>query len=87
MPSRPVNAIYAIVLALMPWQAMKLLHYLKRGCGDGLCGFFSGMLMFGGLAGATMVLVVRSARRGEAPAILRLVPPMLWVGVLVPMIL
>jgi hypothetical protein len=65
MQARPVNAIGAIVVALLPFPALKLLDQLNRGCGDGLCGFFSGLLILGGLAVATLVFVVRSARRDE----------------------
>jgi hypothetical protein len=87
MSSPPVNAIIAIALAVLPVPAMKLLDHLNRGCGDGLCGFFSGLLILGGLAAATLVFLVRSARRGEAPALLRLVPLALWILALVPMLL
>lgn len=86
MPSRPVNAIIAICLALLPLPSMKLLDYLNRGCGDGLCGFFSGLLILGGLMGATLVFITRSARRDEAPAVLRLVPFALWALAVGPMV-
>lgn len=86
MPSRPVNAIAAIALALLPLPAMKLLDYLNRGCGDGLCGFSSGLLILGGLAAATLVFLVRSARRDERPVLLRLAPLALWIFALVPMV-
>lgn len=85
MQARPVNAIGAIVVALLPFPALKLLDHLNRGCGDGLCGFFSGLLILGGLAMATLVLVVRSARRGETPELLRMVPLVLWVLTFVPL--
>jgi hypothetical protein len=87
MQARPVNAIGAIVVALLPFPAMKVLDHLNRGCGDGLCGFFSGLLILGGLAIATLVLMVRSARRGETPELLRLVPPALWALTLAPLFL
>lgn len=85
MLSRSINAIVAIGVALLPLPAMRLLDHLNRGCGDGLCGFLSGLLILGGLAIATVVFVVRSARRGEAPAILRWVPLALWALALVPL--
>lgn len=84
-PSRPVNAIVANVLALLTWPALKLLDLLNRGCGDGLCGFFSGLLILGALAVATQVFIVRSGRRDESPATLRLLPLALWVVSLVPL--
>lgn len=87
MQLRPLSAMLAIGIALLPLPAMKLLDHLNRGCGDGLCGFFSGVLILGGLAIATVVFVVRSARRQEAPAILRLVPLALWAAALVSLVL
>ena len=87
MSPRPTNALIAIVLALLPVPAMKLLDHMNRGCGDGLCGFASGLLILGGLAVAALVFVTRSARRNETPDLLRLVPFALWVLALVPMML
>lgn len=84
MPSQYFNATVAIVLSLLPVPAMALLDHLNRGCGDGLCGFFSGLLILGGLAAVTLVFVARSARRHEAPVFLRLVPFALWALALVP---
>jgi len=86
MPSRSANAIAAIAVALLPLPATYLLDYLNRGCGDGLCGFFSGLLILGGLAAATLVFVVRSAKRSETPAFLRLVPFVIWALALAPMV-
>ncbi|MCB1550239.1 MAG: hypothetical protein KDJ41_20755 [Hyphomicrobiaceae bacterium] len=85
MLSRSRNAVVASALALLPLPAMKLLDHLNRGCGDGLCGFFSGLLILGGLAVATVVFLVRSARRGETPAVMRFVPLALWVAALAPL--
>ena len=85
MLSQTRNAGIAIVLSLFPVPAMRLLDHLNRGRGDGLCGFFPGLQILGGLAVATLVFVVRSARRNETPAILRLVPFVLWVMAMVPM--
>ncbi len=87
MPSHAANAIVAIVLSLLPLPAAKLLDHLNRGCGDGLCGFFSGLLMFGALGGATVFFIVRSARRKETPAVLRMVPIALWMLAFVPLFL
>lgn len=86
MPSRRTNALLAIGLALLPLPAMKLLDHVNRGCADGLCGFWSGLLILGGLVSATLVFLVRSARRNETPGLLRLVPFALWVMALVPLI-
>jgi hypothetical protein len=80
MKSLPVNAMISIAIALMPLPAMKVLDHWNQGCGDGLCGFFSGLLILGGLAAATVVFVVRSARRNEPPPALRLVPLVLWLA-------
>lgn len=85
MQTRPVNAMLAIGLALLPLPAMKLLDHLNRDCGDGLCGFFSGLLILGGLAAATLVLLFRSARHRETPAVLRLIALALWAMALLPM--
>lgn len=85
MQTRPVNAMLAIGLALLPLPAMKLLDHLNRDCGDGLCGFFSGLLVLGGLAAATLVLLFRSARRRETPTVLRLIALALWAMALLPM--
>jgi hypothetical protein len=87
MASRAVNAMIAIGLSLLPVPAMRLLDHLNSGCGDGMCGFWSGLLIIGGLAAATLVFVGRSARRNETPALLRLVPFALWALALVPMFL
>lgn len=87
MQSRPVNAVVAIVLAMLPLPAMKLLDHMNQGCGDGLCGFIPGLLILGGLAIATLVFLVRSGRRGETPALLRLVPFVLWPLILAPLVL
>lgn len=86
MLSQVLNAGIAIVLSMLPVPAMKLLDHLNRGCGDGLCGFFPGLLILCGLAVATLVFVVRSARRNETPAVLRLVPFVFWVLAMVPMV-
>jgi hypothetical protein len=86
MLSRVLNAIIAIVLALLPLPILRLLDHLNRGCGDGWCGLFSGILILGGLAALTLVFLVRSARREETPAILRLVPFALWTLALVPLV-
>jgi hypothetical protein len=83
MPSSPVNAIVAIGLAILALPALKLLDHLNRGCGDGLCGFLPGLMILGGLAAATLALLVRSTRRGETPAVLRLLPLPLWALTLV----
>ena len=85
MRERPVNAIAAIVVALLPLPAMKLLDHLNRGCGDGLCGFFSGLLILGVFAIATLILIARSTRREETPALLRLAPIVLWILALIPL--
>jgi hypothetical protein len=86
MPLQCLNAIFAIVLAVLPVPAMMLLDYLNRGCGDGLCGFFTGLLILGGLAIGTLFFVVRSARRGETPSFLRMIPFALWALGLLPMV-
>jgi hypothetical protein len=86
MLSRSFNASIAIVLSLLVVPSMKLVDHLNRGCGDGLCGFFSGLLILGGLAVATLVFVARSSRRNEAPPFMRLLPFAFWVLALVPML-
>lgn len=86
MPPIPLNATIANGLALLPLPALKILDHLNRGCGDGLCGFFSGLLVLGGLAIATLVFLNRSARRNETPAFLRLTPFGLWTLVLTPLV-
>ena len=86
MPFHAANAIVAIVLSLLPLPALKLLHHFNRGCGDGLCGFFSGLMIFVVLGAVTLFFMIRSARRKETPAILRLAPIALWVLALVPLL-
>jgi hypothetical protein len=86
MPLRPINAVLAIGFAALPWPALAMLDRLNRGCGDGLCSFFSGILILGALVVATLVFVRRSARRGEVPAWLRWVPALLWVALPIPLI-
>jgi hypothetical protein len=81
MFGQATNAILAIAVSLLPLPALKLLDYFNRGCGDGLCGFFSGLLVLGALATATMMFLVASSRRKEAPAILRFIPVLLWAFV------
>lgn len=85
MLANAVNALIAIVVSLLQLPAMKLLDHLNRGCGDGLCGFFSGLLILGGLAAVTLVFITRSARRNETPAVLRWVPVALWFLAFVPL--
>lgn len=85
-PARPVNAMIAIGVALLPWPALKLLDHLNRGCGDGLCGFIPGLIILGGLAALTLVFLGRSARLHETPVPLRLVPFALWALALVPLV-
>lgn len=87
MSTRPINALLAIGSALLPVPAMKLLDHLNRGCGDGLCGFIPGLLIFCVLGAATLIFISRSARRGETPAALRFVPLALWALGIVPMVL
>lgn len=86
MRSPPVNAMIAIALALLPVPALKLLDHVNRGCGDGLCGFSSGVLLIGGILVAVTVFLVRSARRAEVPSLLRLVPGVLLMLALVPLL-
>ncbi len=85
MSLHAANAIVAIVLSLLPLPALRLLDHLNRGCGDGLCGFFSGLLIIVALGAVTLFFMSRSARRKEEPAILRLVPMALWMLALVPL--
>ncbi len=86
MPLRSINAILAILVAALPWPAMALLDHLNRGCGDGLCSFFSGLIILAALATATLVFVVRSARRNETPAWLRWIPLALWTTATIPLV-
>ena len=85
MQLRSPNVLIAIALSLLPLPAMKALDQANSGCGDGMCSFFSGLLILGGLAIATLVFVGRSAKRGETPALLRWVPLAMWAIALVPM--
>lgn len=86
MPSAARNAIIAIVLSLLPLPVLKLLDTFNRGCGDGLCGFFSGLLILVALFAATVFFMIRSARRKETPALLRIVPIALWMLAFVPLL-
>ncbi len=86
MLSAAHNTIIAIVLSLLPLPVLKLLDHFNRGCGDGLCGFFSGLLILGALFAATVFFMIRSARQKETPALLRLVPIALWMLAFVPLV-
>ena len=85
MHARPLNAMVAIGLSLLPLPVLRLLDLLNSSCGDGLCGTLSGLLILGTLAAATLVLLIRSARRNETPALLRWVPSVLWIVAIVPL--
>lgn len=87
MRIRAANAFIAIVLSLSPLPALRLLDYFNRNCGDGLCGFFSGLLVLGALAAATLFFLTVSARRKEAPVFLRLIPIALWTLAFAPLFL
>ena len=87
MLGRAKNAILAILVSLLPLPALRLLDYFNRGCGDGLCGFFSGLLILAALVAATLVFMIASARRNETPAFLRLIPIALWMVAFVPLFL
>lgn len=87
MPLRASNAMIAIVVSLAPLPSLKLLDHLNRDCGDGLCGFFSGLLILVALGAATLLFILRSGWRNEKPAVLRLVPVALWILALVPLFL
>jgi hypothetical protein len=87
MPPRAVNAIIANAVSALPVPALKALDHANSSCGDGLCGFFPGLLIVGTLAVATLTFIGRSSRRGETPAILRLVPFALWALAVTPLVL
>ncbi len=87
MQLRFINAMLAIVASLLPFPALRLLDHLNRGCGDGLCGFLSGLLILGGLAIATVVFAIRSAQREDAPPLLRVAPLALWAIALATLVL
>src|SRR5262245_44105834 len=87
MPLRASNAMIAIVISLAPLPLLKLLDHLNRDCGDGLCGFFSGLLVVVALGAGTLLFILRSGWRKEEPAVLRLVPVALWILALVPLFL
>ena len=87
MHLRFINATLAFAVSLLPFPALKLLDYLNRGCGDGLCGFLSGLLILGGLAVVTVAFAIRSARREDAPPLLRVAPLALWTIALATLVL
>jgi hypothetical protein len=80
-----ILAILAIIVSVLPLPALRLLDYFNRGCGDGLCSFFSGLLVLAVLMAATLLLLVASARRGETPAFLRWLPVVLWILAFAPL--
>ena len=82
MRSQSINALIAILLAILMLPTLMLLDYLNRGCGDGLCGTFSGLLVISVMVIATLVFIRRSARRNESPAFLRLIPFVVWLMLL-----
>jgi hypothetical protein len=82
MQTRPVNAILAIAAAALPLPLLWMVDRMSGPCGDGLCGFFSGVLVIGALVVATMVFLVRSSRRNERPGLLRVIPIVFWLAIL-----
>jgi hypothetical protein len=78
MSSRPTYALIAIALSVAVWPAMMIVDYATRPCGDGLCGFFPGLIVLAGLVGGTLFATFKSARRNEEPALLRTVPLLIW---------
>ena len=86
MPPRAWNAMIAIAVSALPVPALKALDHAYSKCGDGLCGFFPGLLILGTLAAATLTFIARSSRRGETPAILRLIPFALWALAVTPLV-
>jgi hypothetical protein len=85
MASRPINALIAIASSLLPIPVLVLTDRLNQVCGDSMCGLFSGILIVAALAVATVVFVVRSARRHETPGWLRFIPLALWLLVFMPL--
>ncbi|MGE3247833.1 MAG: hypothetical protein AB7F96_07050 [Beijerinckiaceae bacterium] len=85
MQTFPINMALAIVFSLLPFPSLKLLDYANRGCGDGMCGFFSGLLVIGGLLLGTIIFTVRGQRRAEKPESLLLAPLLLWPLSFVPL--
>jgi hypothetical protein len=86
MKRPPTNLLLACGTAALPWPALKLLEQSSQGCGDGLCGFLPGLAILAVLAVMTGVFLVRSGRRNESPAALRLIPLLLWLGPLIPLL-
>lgn len=85
MNFQAANASVAILLSLLPLPVLQLLDHLNRDCGDGLCGFFSGLLILAALGAVTLFFMNRSVRRDERPAILRLAPIALWILAFIPL--
>jgi hypothetical protein len=56
----------ACVLAALVLPALWLLDASRTSpCGDGLCGFWEGLLIWGGLTTASLVFLVIGLARGE----------------------
>jgi hypothetical protein len=73
-------------VALLPFPALVVLQRLRPACGDGLCGFWDSLLVLAALLAITIVLIARSANRDETPALLRIVPLVIWILSLAPLI-
>ena len=85
MASRPINALIAIASSLLPIPVLVLTDRLNQVCGDSMFGLFAGFRRGASRAVATVVGVVRSARRHETPGWLRFIPLALWLLVFMPL--
>lgn len=78
----PYNLLLACGAGLLPWPLLALLDRASGGCGDGLCGFLPGLMVFALAAGGTLVFGLRSARRREVAAPLAWLPVLPWMVML-----
>lgn len=82
MSKLPVNALVATGISLLPVPALLILDRMNTGCGDGLCGFIPSTIILVIVALMTVLFMLRSARAGEKPAVVLILPAVILVSTL-----
>lgn len=71
---RPTRLIWSAVCGLALWPLFWAIDLSTRDCGDGLCGFFPGVIGGGGLFLASLGLSIAGLSLGERPRWIALIP-------------
>lgn len=82
MSKLPLNALIAIGVSLLPMPALLLVDRMNSGCGDGLCTFVPGIAVLVTIAVLALAFMLRSARVGEKPAVLLILPAVILAATL-----